>query len=166
MNRLALASLSSVAAMAACSNPSSDGPAKITWDRDVCDMCSMALSDRHFAAQIRGGPKNRTHKFDDIGCALKWLERQEWSAEAPLRIWVTAMDDGRWLDAKTAYYVGGKMSPMGYGFAAHASPVEGAMSFDEMRRQILAPRPPPERAPHAAPAPEPSGPGGHPDGDS
>ena len=48
-----------------CSRGDSDGPAAITWDRDVCKSCSMVISDRHFAAQVRGGPKNAVAKFSD-----------------------------------------------------------------------------------------------------
>ena len=38
--------------LAGCSR-SADGPGKIAWDRDVCVRCSMVISERSFAAQIR-----------------------------------------------------------------------------------------------------------------
>jgi hypothetical protein len=33
----------------------------------------MVISDRRFAAEMRGGEKNIVFKFDDIGCAVFWL---------------------------------------------------------------------------------------------
>ena len=44
-----------------------EGMAEIKWDRDTCTRCRMAISDRRFAAQVRGGPKDQVFKFDDIG---------------------------------------------------------------------------------------------------
>jgi len=42
-------------------------------DRDTCVRCSMVISDRRFAAEMRGGEKNIVFKFDDIGCAVFWM---------------------------------------------------------------------------------------------
>jgi copper chaperone NosL len=47
--------------------------AEIKWDRETCVRCSMVISDRRFAAQLRGGPKNTVFKFDDIGCFAFWI---------------------------------------------------------------------------------------------
>ena len=51
-----------------------EGMVEIKWDRDTCVRCSMVISDRRFAAQMRGGPKNMVFKFDDIGCVIFWLK--------------------------------------------------------------------------------------------
>jgi ABC-2 type transport system permease protein len=48
------------------------GMARIVWDRDTCARCGMAIGDRRFAAQLRGGPQDEVVKFDDIGCATSW----------------------------------------------------------------------------------------------
>lgn len=95
-----------------------DGPGRIVWDRDACKACSMVISDHHFAAQIRGGPKNQLFKFDDLGCAMKWLDQQPWAEDASTKFWVARQADGEWIDAKTAHYVPGKTSPMGFNFGA------------------------------------------------
>ncbi len=99
-----------------------DGPARVAWDRDTCRQCGMALSDRHAAAQVKGGPKGQVEKFDDLGCALTWLQKQPWADEAGTRVWVARSTDGTWLDAREAHFVDGLKTPMGYGWGA----VDGA----------------------------------------
>lgn len=119
-----------------------DGMVEVKWDRDTCTRCSMVLSDRRFAAQLRGGPKDANFKFDDIGCAVIWLKAQAWSAEAAARIWVADVGSRneavRWLDAKKAQYVGGKTSPMGYDFGAVAAAQAGSLDFATLREHVLA----------------------------
>jgi hypothetical protein len=102
-----------------------DGPARIVWDRDVCKACSMVISDRHFAAQVRGGPKQAVAKFDDLGCMMKWLDQQPWADEPATKVWVARQSDGEWLDGRTARYVAGRTSPMGFNFGAADPGVEG-----------------------------------------
>jgi nitrous oxide reductase accessory protein NosL len=104
--------------IAGCTGSSSTGPADIKWDRDACRECTMVISDRHFAAQVRGGPKAAVAKFDDLGCAMKWLDKQPWADEPATQLWVARQADGVWLDGKTAHYVAGKTSPMGFNFGA------------------------------------------------
>ena len=62
------------AVLAGCSGEPLTGPVEIKWDRDVCVRCSMVISDRHFAAQIRD-PMKKVLKFDDFGCAIFWKEQ-------------------------------------------------------------------------------------------
>jgi copper chaperone NosL len=83
-----------------CTRGDADGPASITWDRDVCKSCSMVISDRHFAAQVRGGPKNAVAKFDDVGCAMKWLDQQPWADDPATTVWVARASDGAWIDVR------------------------------------------------------------------
>jgi copper chaperone NosL len=63
------------AALSACGSSGAwpEGMAEIKWDRDTCVRCSMVISDRRFAAELRGGEKNTVFKFDDIGCAVFWM---------------------------------------------------------------------------------------------
>ena len=80
--------------LAACGGKSGwpEGMVEIKWDRDVCARCSMVISNRRFAAQIRGGPHNEAFKFDDVGCLAFWLRDKArelpWLAEAATRLWV------------------------------------------------------------------------------
>jgi len=122
-----------------------DGMAEIKWDRDVCTRCSMVISDRRFAGEIRGGPKDTVFKFDDPGCLVFWLANKvadhPWLTEAATKIWIADLGNKpeamKWLDPRQAYYVG-KSSPMGYNFAAIAHPEAGSLDFESMRQHVLA----------------------------
>jgi nitrous oxide reductase accessory protein NosL len=117
-----------------------EGMLPFKWDRDVCLRCGMAISDRRFPAQIRGGPKNIAFKFDDIGCASTWydekLKEHPWMTDAATRFWVAEFGSkgDKWLDARNAYYLGGKTSPMGYNYAALPAPQPGTLKFDAMSK--------------------------------
>ena len=144
-----------------------EGMAEIKWDREVCPRCSMVISDRRCAAQLRGGPKDMVVKFDDIGCLTFWirdnLKTYPWLAEPETRMWVadvtskgkevTWLDDpatrmwvadvtskGKdviWLDPRRAQYIT-RTSPMGYNFGAVAHPQMGSLDFESMRQHVLA----------------------------
>jgi hypothetical protein len=63
------------AALSGCTDDKwPEGMKSIIWDRDTCVRCNMAISDRRFAAEMRGGPKDTVFKFDDGGCVVCWLE--------------------------------------------------------------------------------------------
>ncbi len=119
-----------------CGDHRQSGPAEITWDRDACDNCRMMISDRHFAAQVRGGEKRAAFLFDDLGCALKWLDQQEWSTQPDVEVWVTDYQSGEWLDAKDALYVSGLTSPMDYGFGATTEAADGRLAFSQVSEQV------------------------------
>ena len=116
------------------------GPGKIHWDRDTCVRCRMIISDRHYAAQIRGGEKHKIYKFDDIGCALFWIKEQNipWADDPNTEIWVTDYKTGAWLDARKAQYIANKTTPMLYGYGAIHDPAPGSVDFETMKAAILA----------------------------
>ena len=126
--------------LGACSPDQVTGPGEVRWDREICTRCSMALSDRHYAAQVRGAPageQTRLYKFDDIGCAVIWLEQQEWKDDSRTEIWVADHDSGEWLDARKASFIEGKISPMNYGLGAQAQAIAGSLDFSEAKTHIL-----------------------------
>ncbi|MBK6632812.1 MAG: hypothetical protein IPG33_18240 [Betaproteobacteria bacterium] len=143
------------AALSACGKKGDwpEGMAEIKWDRDTCVRCSMVISDPRFAAQMRGGEKDTVFKFDDIGCLVIWQRDKAavhpWMSSAATRMWVadsSSMGE-RWLDPRTAHFIGGKASPMGYNFAAvrdapQETPLGGAvlkgLTFEAMRAHVLA----------------------------
>jgi nitrous oxide reductase accessory protein NosL len=133
-------------ALSACGKSGAwpEGMAEIKWDRDTCARCSMVISDRRFAAELRGGEKDTVFKFDDIGCAVFWTRDKvkdfPWMAEPATRLWVadSGANGEKWLDARKAHYSGGKMSPMGYNYGARAYAEGGAQGFEEMRQHVLA----------------------------
>ena len=125
--------------LTACSNEPENGPGEVRWDRDTCTRCVMTMSDPDFAAQIRGGPANETpglNKFDDLGCAMIWLDQQPWKDNPAVEIWVNQYQGGDWIDAKQAYYVKNQLTPMNYGLGAQLEATPDAMSFSEAREHI------------------------------
>ena len=117
-----------------CSNDT--GLVDVKWDRDACERCRMVLSDQHFAAQVRGGPKNKAYLFDDLGCAVHWLNKQTWGETA--KIWVTDYSNGKWLDARNAHYVPGQITPMDFEFGAVAELIKGSVDFATAKAKMLA----------------------------
>lgn len=122
--------------------PPSEGPVDIVWGRDTCEFCRMIISEARFAAQIRGGPKGRVFKFDDIGDAVLFLIDQEWREDSATEFWIgdSAVEHGgeaRWLEARRAVYLPDRPSPMDYGFAAlEESDAPEAMNFEAMVRAV------------------------------
>jgi len=105
---------------------------KMHWDRDMCERCKMAISERKFAVQIIDPKTGKDYKFDDLGCAVLWLKEEKipWAAQAI--IWITDAKTGAWIDARKAKYVSGTITPMAYGFAAYTEETlpKGAKVFD------------------------------------
>jgi len=127
--------------LAGCAGEDATGPGDVRWDRESCTRCAMAVSDRHYSAQVRGGAagqKTRLYKFDDIGCAVVWLDQQNWKDDARTEIWVTDQLSGEWIDARLASYVTGKVTPMDYGLGAQREVSPGAMDFARARNHIYA----------------------------
>lgn len=131
--------------LVSCSQEPKTGPEKVRWDRVICVRCLMAVSDHNFSAQVRGGPigrKSKVYFYDDIGCAVLWLDEQDWWEgknwweDAATEIWVTDWTDGTWLDARKAYYVKGHITPMDFQLGAQVAHESGALDFTEAMHHI------------------------------
>lgn len=137
--------VSTVLVLSACWGDDKTGPEDIHWDRDACELCRMFISDPRFVAEVRGGPKKKLYKFDDVGCAVNWLNGQNWAGDLSAEIWVAGEGSTRenvnWLKARDAYYVKGELTPMNYGYSAVAATNSGAQAgidFVAMTTAILA----------------------------
>ncbi|NPA28508.1 MAG: hypothetical protein GXN91_05660 [Epsilonproteobacteria bacterium] len=93
---------------------------KMHWDRDMCERCKMAISDRKFGFQIIDPNTGKAYKFDDIGCGVLWLEEEKIPWREKAIMWVTDAKTGEWIDAKKAFYTDDSITPMAYGFAAYS----------------------------------------------
>ena len=112
----------------------------VHWDRDMCERCKMVTSDRHHAVQVINPKTGQSYMFDDIGCVTLWFEDEKilWQKEA--KIWITDTKTGAWIDARTAYYDTNNITPMAYGFGAHANKTDIKTGEEVIRFDTLAPR--------------------------
>ena len=127
--------------LSACSEQVDTGPGEVRWDREICVRCAMAVSDHNYAAQVRRvipGQHSKLYKFDDIGCAVIWLDEQSWKDDPLVEIWVTDYRTGEWIDARKSNYVGGKITPMDYGLGATSEAPGGQqlLNYAEARAHI------------------------------
>jgi len=125
--------------IAACSEQTT-GPVEVKWDRDSCERCRMMLSDRDYSAQIRvfpEGKRSKVFRFDDVGCATLWLDASEWKDNQQTEIWVRSFKEDKWIDAKTAWYIKGKVTPMGYGLGAQSEKQADAIDFIQAKKHIV-----------------------------
>ena len=125
--------------LTACGEEQTTGAGKVRWDREICARCAMAVSDPNYSAQIRGGKpekKAKLYKFDDLGCAVIWLDEQKWKDDPQTEIWVNDHKTGDWISAKTAWYVKMKNTPMDYGLGAQTEKVEGALNYEQAALHI------------------------------
>ena len=124
-----------------CSGDPGTGPKAVKWDRDACERCRMVLSDRKHSAQVRvsaNGEKSEVFLFDDIGCALIWLEDKPFRDASDTEIWVNDWRNGDWIDARKASYVRGQITPMEYGLGAQPGPAPDGIDFKQARDHIFA----------------------------
>ena len=127
--------------LVACGDTPDTGPVDAKWDRTVCKRCRMVLSDRNHAAQIRympaGKQRTRVEMFDDIGCALLWLDEQPWKGSPDVEIWVNDWRNGAWIDARKATYISGQTTPMEYGLGAQSDIAANGLNFDQARTHVM-----------------------------
>ena len=120
----------------------SDGPGRIRFDRDTCERCRMLISDYRFAAQARVDGARAAYKYDDIGCAVIHLKHLDRDTDASTRIGVADLTSTGervvWREARTARYLPGRSSPMGYDHAAVAPDTPGSVGYDDVRAAVFA----------------------------
>jgi len=123
-----------------CQKKADNSPAEMHWDRDMCERCVMAISERKYAVQIVNPATHKHYKFDDIGCAVLWLDEEHipWGEQA--LIYITDAKTGKWIDARSAIYTDDSITPMAFGFAAYTKETLPAghhtVDFKEVARKI------------------------------
>ncbi len=124
-----------------CQKKRENGVAQMHWDRDMCERCKMAVSERKFAVQVIDPKTHKVYKFDDIGCAILWFDEEHIPWKDQAKIWITDAKTGKWIDAKTALYTDDSITPMAYGFAAYTKdtlpPKHHTIHFDEVVKKVI-----------------------------
>ncbi len=127
-------------ALVGCSGGPGTGPVAMKLDRYPCERCRMMVSDPEHAVQIRvkeSGGRSKVHFFDDIGCAVVWLENKPFRDAPDTEIWVADWRNGHWIDARKAHYVTGQITPMQYGLGAQPDPGPKTLSFEQAKAHIF-----------------------------
>jgi copper chaperone NosL len=119
-----------------CDNSPPAGPAKVRWDREICERCRMLISDRNFAAQYRDG-KGKVHLFDDLGEMILSFQEKT-NSDPELQLYVNDADSGEWLDVRKAYFTVGHLTPMGFGYGAHKIAKPESIDFTVLVKKIAA----------------------------
>jgi copper chaperone NosL len=127
----------------ACTPKNNFEPRAINFDRDVCYVCLMGLTDQRYNAQAIN-EYGEVHWYDDIGCLVEEMNGEEWEQWRgdTIRFWIGDASKGNvednWIDAEKAFYDYGKHTPMGYGYSAYEErPAEGEVyTFEQVIKRI------------------------------
>ncbi|MDR0769793.1 MAG: hypothetical protein LBE75_01140 [Burkholderiales bacterium] len=93
-------------------------PREAKWGQDKCARCAMALKDPLNSAQIVNPETGETFMFDDLGCAVAWLDDKNPAWRSKAVIYVNDATDGAWLKMDEAILANPYPTPMSYGIAA------------------------------------------------
>ncbi len=109
-------------ALTACRHEVSFEPRSINFDRDVCHVCKMGLTDPKYNVQAINS-SGEIRWYDDLGCLAEDINSGDfdrWKGDT-YKIWIGDAGTGKWIDAEKAYYRYGDRTPMGYGYGALAT---------------------------------------------
>jgi len=127
-----------------CKQQQDFNPRDINFDRDVCFVCLMGLTDQRYNAQSIN-EFGEVHWYDDIGCLAEEMRDStawnQWKG-AKVKFWIGDADKendiSNWIDAELAYYDYGKHTPMGYGYSAYFEKpnVDSIYTFKQVLQRI------------------------------
>ncbi|MCK4442759.1 MAG: hypothetical protein KAU90_12195 [Sulfurovaceae bacterium] len=135
-------SFSLITLLSGCKKRSTIDVVEVHWDRDMCARCVMVVSDRHNTVQVREPKTGKTYMFDDIGCMVLWFHKNNISWKDKATIWITDVTNGKWIDARKAFYDTENITPMAYGFSAHKTKDtiqkgQEIIDFKEVERRVI-----------------------------
>jgi copper chaperone NosL len=111
-------------------------PPAIAYGEDVCENCSMIISDERFAAAYWTAD-GVARRFDDIGGMVEYHQKH---GEDVATFWVHDYPTGEWVRAESATFVMNKglQTPMGFGIAACADEEQAkALAYGEAGAMVL-----------------------------
>jgi len=118
----------------ACGRADASGPIpqpKFVFGEDLCDECSMIISEQRFAGAIGLRQRGRVKHllFDDIGEMFLY----EVPSHDEARYFVHDLATSRCIDAESAFYLSSKKlrTPMGTGVAAFATEAERDAALEQ-----------------------------------
>lgn len=93
-------------------------PQEAKWDQDTCARCKMVLKDRLNSAQIINPETGEARMFDDLGCAVAWLDENSPAWRSKAVVYVNDATDGAWLKMDEAVLASPYPTPMKFDIAA------------------------------------------------
>lgn len=105
-------------------------PEAINPEKDICEVCAMAVNDDQHATQIIL-KNDRSLKFDDIGCLYSWLDEN--GEEDVGAQYVRDFHTKEWVLMEDATYVFDEEieTPMAYGVISFKDEEEAATYMEE-----------------------------------
>ena len=105
-------------------------------DNTVQDpQCHMFIVGQDYTVQVITHD-NKTHFFDDPGCAILWYEENKINLDS-IVMWFYTVDTKKWKKLKDVYFSISDPTPMHYGFGAYEHKKDGFIDFKEMRIRML-----------------------------
>ena len=98
-----------------------------------CAHCSMAVSDKNYAAQLQLKDQ-RALFFDDIGCLLLWKKKNP--SQKTTNEWIFSLDTQKWIKANHAFYQGGDTTPMEFGYGAYEKAPNPHISYAVLKERF------------------------------
>ncbi|GEM_PF-205782 len=128
--------------LVACEKTIDTSPQQVRWDQDVCVRCVMHLSDPHNSAQIVDKTTGKAYFFDDLGCAVLWLQEKDIVRQENAVIYINDAIDGAWLKHSEAIYASPYITPMSFGIAAFSQqskvePGKTILTYDQAVQEIV-----------------------------
>ncbi len=110
-----------------CRKETDFSPKKPNFDRDVCHVCKMGLTDLPYNVQAIN-ERGQVRWYDDLGCLAEDIRDEDFNTwkGTKYKIWIQDAETGAWIDAEKAWYRFGDETPMGYGYGALKSKSEQA----------------------------------------
>lgn len=125
--------------LSACGQEETYEPQAINPEVDVCEVCNMSLSDNFYATQIIS-KENVSYKFDDIGCMIEYVEKDQRIAKEDIaKQYVRDMVTSEWIEIENAYFVyhADFWTPMSNGVISFASKEEAENYLTEQGKGEL-----------------------------
>lgn len=106
--------------LSSCSNENILKPVEIEYGQDICEACTMIISEKEYSAQYVY-TNGKTRKFDDIGCMIDYLNDNKLESDIAA-FFVRDYIHKNWINVGTAHFMHSDkiITPMGHGIVAFA----------------------------------------------
>lgn len=102
-------------------------------DNTVQDpQCHMFIVGKKYTVQVITSD-NKTHFFDDPGCAVLWMDANGLTRK-DVTLWFYTVDTKKW--SKDVYFSIYDGTPMRYGFGAYEKKRDGFIDYEEMKLRM------------------------------